>query len=260
MTPRQQLALTLTVAAEQLEGWRPQPRHLSDLAAVLGGTATFGQYLGSYLAEERDTSASTPRPRMFARSRPYLIRGSTVLRNNFGTTDHAVLQRLEFVATAGRMALLLAHPEKAPTDPLAVHQELFADVYPWAGLPRIVEISKGGSHFAPVDTLDTIIAQVQHDAATLTATSTDTPRLSYGLARLYARYNSAHPFREGNGRTGVTLMQLICAHHGHHLDIGRVERADWVRASRESMPFRRGGEPDHRPFLPLLLGIIKAHR
>lgn len=251
--------LELTLGAEALEGWQPLPRHLDSLRALLGGAATFGQYLAPYLAEEK--AAHPPaRTRFLARSRPYLIRGTTVLRNNLGVTDTGALQRLEFVATAGRIALLLAQPGRLPPDPLAVHQELFADVYPWAGQPRIVELRKGGSAFTPVDDLDRELAHLRDHAATITAHHLPRERLAYELARWYARYNSAHPFREGNGRAGVAVMQLVAARHGRHLRVDTVTRADWVRASIEAMPFRRGGDPDHRPVLAVLLGIIEDNR
>jgi cell filamentation protein len=61
-----------------------------------------------------------------------------VLRNNFGVDTQTVLSDLEFVATAGRMVgrhRMLAEGAIGvhDVDVRAIHQHLFADVYPWAG-------------------------------------------------------------------------------------------------------------------------------
>src|SRR3954451_7905801 len=74
----------------------------------------------------------------------------------------------------------------------------------------------------------------------------DSARLAYRLARLYADYNHIHPFREGNGRAGTLLLHTVAALCGRRLDLTGMSREDWYSASRDSMPFRRGGQPNHR--------------
>jgi cell filamentation protein len=80
--------------------------------------------------------------------------------------------------------------------------------------------------------------------------------LAYRLARLYADYNHIHPFREGNGRAGTLLLHAVAALCGRRLDLCAVSREERYAASRDSMPFRRDGRPNHRPFLPLFAGAL----
>ncbi len=249
-------ALAQTIAAERLEGWLPIPEEIDGLTALLNGAVTFGEYLGRRLPE------STPQPhrRVFARRRPYFIPGTSVLRNNFGVQDAAELARLEFVATAGR--ILQAHLRCRDTDlnVRSLHQHVFGDVYAWAGEPRIVELRKGDSAFGPcariphaVDTLHVEIGRLADEGADI-----DDGTLSYRLARIYADYNQIHPFREGNGRTGTLLLHLLAGRAGRQLVLDDLSRAEWVDASRDSMPFRRDGRADPRPFVAVLRGRLTA--
>jgi hypothetical protein len=56
---------------------------------------------------------------------------------------------------------------------------------------------------------------------------------------------------EGNGRAGTLLLHTVATLGGRRLDLTALSREEWYAASRDSMPFRRDGRPNHRPFLPL---------
>src|SRR5690606_5178584 len=93
------------------------------------------------------------RRRTLRRKRPYLIPGTTILRNNFGTDSAQVLAELEFVATAGRIAqwherLSAGHAGIDDLDVCALHLHVFADVYSWAGRLRVTELRRGDTVFA----------------------------------------------------------------------------------------------------------------
>ena len=90
-----------TVAAQRLEGWRPTDHHLATLVELLSGERTFADYLAEHCALY---PPPVPRRRTLRRKRPYLIPGTTILLNSFGTDSPQVLAELEFVATAGRTA------------------------------------------------------------------------------------------------------------------------------------------------------------
>ena len=243
-------ALAQTIAAERLEGWRPEPGQLRALAALAAGAVTVGDYLAPELA-------ALPRPRrtpMLARSRPYLIRGTPVLRNSFGVTDAAALARLEFVATAARILAVHLDPGPAAVDVRALHRRVFGDVYPWAGEPRIVNLGRGTTTFGSWRLIPERLVDLGADVADLAAVAggLDDGELSFRLARIYADYNQIHPFRDGNGRTGTLALHLLAAAGGRRLDLSGLSRADWVAASRDAMPFRRDGRADPRPFIAVL--------
>jgi cell filamentation protein, protein adenylyltransferase len=269
-TAREQLpealrrAVDQTVAAERLEGWCPTGAHLDALAALLCGEMCFDDYLAGAAARHLPDTTPSRRDhwRALRRRQPYLIPGTTLLRNNFGVTHRQALAELEFVATAGRIALW--HRRSAhgglvgqDVDFRAVHRHVFADVYPWAGDYRVTELRRGDAVFAKHHAVPGAMAVIEQSARTLAVSAErfDAAALGYQLARLYAEYNQIHPFREGNGRTGTLLLHTVAALCGHRLDLTGVTRDEWYSASRDSMPFRRGsgaGGVNPRPFVPLL--------
>lgn len=268
MDPRERLSPDLrhgidqTVAAQRLEGWRPTDHHLGSLVELLSGQRPFADYLAEHRALH-----PPPKPvrRTFRRRRPYLIPGTTVLRNNFGTDSADVLAALEFVATAGRTAQW--HQRLAAGDVTvddlgvcALHQHVFADVYTWAGSIRITELRRGDTVFARQADLAEAVAVLDDRARSLPAELAGAPtaRLAYEFARWYADYNHVHPFREGNGRTGTLVLHTLAQLCGHRLDLTTVSRSEWYAASADSMPFRRGGGANHRPFLPVFLRALSA--
>jgi cell filamentation protein len=258
-------AIDQTIAAERLEGWCPTEEHVEALVRFLSDEVPFGEYLAAYRV--RYPSNGHPPGREYRhilrRSRPYVIPGTTVLRNNFGVDDQAVLSDLEFVATAGRMAawhLRLADGSVGVdgVNVRAIHRHVFADVYSWAGKYRVTELRRGDSVFAWQSSIGRLMALLEESARALAANGAglDPAGLAYRLARLYADYNHVHPFREGNGRAGTLLLHTVAALCGRRLDLSAVARDEWYAASRDSMPFRRDGRPHHRPFLPLLAGAL----
>ncbi len=138
-------------------------------------------------------------------------------------------------------------------DVRAIHRQLFADVYGWAGDFRVTELRLGDDVFARRASVQRRAALVEGTARALVA---DDPAnhddaLASQLARLYADYNYVHPFREGNGRTGTLMLHIVTTLRGRRLDLGTISRTEWYTASHDSMPLRRGGTVDHEPFVPL---------
>lgn len=249
-------ALTQTVAAERLEGWQPTPEQIESLTALLTGAQTYGEYLGPHLP----APAPPPRRRVFTRRRPYFIPGTSVLRNSFGVQDAVALAQLEFVATAGRILQVHLRNQDTDLDVRSLHQHVFGDVYAWAGEPRIVELRKGDSSFGSCARIPDALAVLQREVGGLAdeGHQIDDGALSYRLARIYADYNQIHPFREGNGRTGTLLLHLLAGRAGRRLHLDGMSRSEWIAASRDSMPFRRDGRADPRPFVAVLRGRLRA--
>jgi cell filamentation protein len=268
MHPREELSPALrhgmdqTVAAQRLEGWRPTDRHLDALTELLSGQRTFADYL----AEHRGLfPPPAPRRRTLRRKRPYLIPGTTTLRNSFGIESAEGLAQLEFVATAGRTAQWhqrLAADDAAldDLDVRALHEHVFADVYSWAGHLRVTELRRGESVFAWQADLAEAVAELDARARAIPAEvrAGDTARLAFEFARWYADFNQVHPFREGNGRTGTLLLHTLAAVCEHRLDLTDVSRSQWYAASADSMPYRRGEAANHRPFLPVFLHALSV--
>jgi cell filamentation protein len=257
----QRHAVEQAIAAERLEGWRPTDEHTADLARLAQRQLGFGEYLAAYRG--RYPAAVEPpvdSRRIFRRTKPYLIPGTDLLRNNFGAADAAMLADLEFIATAGRLVewhlWLIDGAAADALDLRRIHQHVFADVYTWAGQYRVTELRRGDTTFASQSGVAGGARRVEAAALALAGADLDTAGLAYELSRLYADYNQIHPFREGNGRAGTLLLHTVAALCGHRLDLSGVRRHDWYAASRDSAPFRRDGQANHRPFLPLLLPAL----
>jgi cell filamentation protein len=257
----QRHAVEQTIAAERLEGWRPTDEHITDLSRLARHQLTFGDYLAAYRARHPPAvEPSFALGRIFRRAKPYLIPGTNLLRNNFGAADAEMLADLEFVATAGRLVewhLWLADGAGVEAlDLRRIHQHVFADVYSWAGQYRVTELRRGDTTFASQTGVADGAGRIEDGARALAGADLDAPALAYELSRLYADYNQIHPFREGNGRAGTLLLHTLAALCGFRLDLSGVTRSDWYAASRDSAPFRRDGQANHRPFLPLFGPVL----
>ncbi|MFT4086720.1 MAG: Fic family protein [Gordonia sp. (in: high G+C Gram-positive bacteria)] len=240
------------VAAQRLEGWEPAPEDLAALTSLADQQWSMTDYLGYCRRRHRDDDGGGPASAsMFARRQPYLIRGTDVLENSLGLRTARVLASAEHAISAGRTVQLLQRPPSTVT-PRDVHRQLFADVYAWAGEPRVTGISKGGTAFAAVHEVHDGLLRVQRDIdeAWACATGYDDAALTYRLARIYVDLNAVHPFREGNGRTGTTVLQLIAGRSDRRLALDRVSRREWVDASRASLA--GGPLPDPEPVRTLL--------
>ena len=252
-----------TIAAEDLEGWEPTADHIDALVALVNDDVTFGDYLAEYRTRYPPQPTRRTARRTYRRRRPYLIPGTTLLCNNFGADTHAMLADIEFVSTAGRIAGW--HRRLADRDVSAddldirvLHQQLFADVYAWAGNYRVTELRLGDDVFARRSSVEPMMDRLEESARAVVADYSDRTAevLAAEFARLYADYNYIHPFREGNGRTGTTMLHIVAALCGRRLDLSAFSREEWYAASRDSMPSRRDGRADHRPFLPLFIRAL----
>ena len=102
-------AVAQTLAAERLEGWEPTDEHVAALNALIHDEVSFADYFAAFRGRHPPPQRPRRRPGL-RRATPYLIPGTTLLRNHFGATSAEMLAELEFVATAGRMARLLCTP------------------------------------------------------------------------------------------------------------------------------------------------------
>jgi cell filamentation protein, protein adenylyltransferase len=252
-----------TIAAEALEGWRPTAEQVDALVALVNGDVTFADYLAAYQSRYPAKPTGETDRRTRRRSPPYLIPGTTVLRNNFGADTHETLTDLEFVATAGRIAgwhrrLADGDVGADDLDVRAIHRQLFADVYGWAGDFRVTDLRLGDDVFARRASVQRRAARVEGTARALVvddAANRD-DALPAQLARLYAEYNYVHPFREGNGRTGTMMLHIVTTLRGRRLDLGTISREEWYTASHDSMPLRSGGTARHLPFVGLFVRAL----
>ncbi|HEX7429959.1 MAG TPA: hypothetical protein VF328_24355 [Mycobacterium sp.] len=184
-----------TIAAEALEGWHPTADHVDALVALVDDDVTFGDYLAQYRTRYPPEPTRQTTTRMLHRRRTYLIPGTTLLRNNFGADSHGMLADLEFVSTAGRIAgwhRRLADGDVGADDLnfRAIHQELFSDVYAWAGNYRVTELRRGEDVFAWQSSLHRMTARIEEATRAVVAGYSEraADALADQFARLYAEF------------------------------------------------------------------------
>ncbi|EYT64729.1 cell filamentation protein Fic [Dietzia sp. UCD-THP] len=249
-------ATSAMLAISALEGWRPEED--DDEILDLVDSAAPGRLIRLHVRNAFPPEATRrPRPRILARRTPYLIRGTSVLENSLGLTSARALGRAEALLAVAAGARLLRDPAHAPRTVSGVHAALFCDVYPWAGLPRIVGLSKQGSAFAPTARVAMMTAPLENPAdlvadalSSAPGTASRTTTVAIALANWYARFNYVHPFREGNGRAAAVAALLAARAHGVDLDFTRTDRGSWVQAAVSSMPVppRRSVDPTAHRF------------
>ena len=197
-----------------------------------------------------------PRRSLLYRHRPYLVPGSrTLLRNSLGIYDAKELSAFEDVLVACAGTRLLSADEIPQLDACGIHTLLFAEVYPWAWLTRIVELSKAGTSFVPSGQVCARLSSLRSPCAAVTGPR-DTETVARELARWYADFNAIHPFREGNGRTGAMCVTLAARSVGMDLDFSRVRHRQWYEAARLSLVEGPKGNVDPEPVADILSSII----
>lgn len=154
-----------------------------------------------------------------------------VLENVLGITDPVELARTEERLSKKRARELFetgALDALAPgsvTALRAIHRALFCDLYAFAGAIRTVDLAKGHFRFASVLYLDAALASIER-----------MPQGTFDeIVEKYVEMNVAHPFREGNGRSGrIWLDGMLKATLGQVVDWSRVDREDYLLAMERS--------------------------
>ena len=153
------------------------------------------------------------------------------LENKLGITDSAVLAREEERISKKKAVWLF---ESGTLDALPVgtfaalqeiHRHLFADLYPFAGKIRTVNLAKGNFRFAPLLYLEAALDSIDR-----------MPQFTFDqIVEKYVEMNVAHPFREGNGRsTRIWLDLMLKRGIGQVVDWSRVGKEDYLLAMERS--------------------------
>ena len=153
------------------------------------------------------------------------------LENKLGLTSSADLAREEERISKKKAAELFENGildtlKAGSFDTLkTIHQYLFGDIYDFAGKVRTVNIAKGSFRFAPVMYLDAALANIDK-----------MPQSTFDeIVEKYVEMNIAHPFREGNGRSGRIWLDLIFkVELGKVVDWSKVDKKDYLLAMERS--------------------------
>ena len=167
---------------------------------------------------------------------PHFDSANGVLRNLRGLTDPRQLDRFEGRQAFKALIDLTINPVFGNFDQVhlqAIHQRIFAQVYPWAGELRRVNIARKGSYpFALVQflqrNLDKLFSQLASEGHLKgLGVRSFVDRAAFYLGEL----NTLHPFREGNGRTQREFIRELALEAGYKLNWSLVTQKQMYEAS-----------------------------
>ncbi|MBR4021596.1 MAG: Fic family protein [Ruminococcus sp.] len=153
------------------------------------------------------------------------------LENKLGITDSAELAREEEriskkkaveLFESGYLDTLQAGTFKALSE---IHRILLEDIYDFAGKIRDVNIAKSNFRFAPVMYLEAALLHIEQ-----------MPQSTFDeIIEKYVEMNVAHPFREGNGRSGRIWLDLMLKKEFRKvIDWSSVDKDDYLLAMQRS--------------------------
>ena len=167
-------------------------------------------------------------------SDPYVYEGTDTLRNNAGIRDPEALTEREQIVSFQALRQMLKEPVLGNFDQAhfaAIHKRLFAEVYPWAGETRTIELwkpeivlqGKSVAYTPPAgieQQMRTALASLVQEQPGNLKESRPAMRLAQNMATLF----QAHPFREGNTCTLLAFMEQYARHHQQPLDQALINR------------------------------------
>jgi len=115
----------------------------------------------------------------------------------------------------------------------AIHQQLFQDIFDWAGEIRDVDISKGETqfcHFEYIENEGNDLMQQMEDEHYLVGLSRT--EFVQRLAHFYCEINVLHPFFVGSGRAQRVFFEQLAIHAGYVLDWKDVAPQAWQEANQ----------------------------
>ncbi|GGI15205.1 hypothetical protein GCM10007377_14740 [Galliscardovia ingluviei] len=170
---------------------------------------------------------------------PYLIQGTTVLRNLAGIIDSAEFDAFESTSARLRMIEFFdSNPQVEPTlrGVRAIHYQLFQDVYDWAGQLRTINMGKGESLFLPLEFFSN---GIEYFERTLKEDhylqGLNRVQFIERLAMNFDNLNVLHPFREGNGRTQRLFWSVIARDAGWDIQWPQISAQENIDASVQAL-------------------------
>ncbi len=129
-----------------------------------------------------------------------------------------------------------------------LHRLIFGKLFTWAGRPRTVGISKGGTLFCPPQNIEGMMRSLFAGLERERWLTGPEPEEFLGRAAYYVcELNVVHPFREGNGRAIRFYLDVLSAR-------ARGDIFDWTLAAEEEYlrACVAGFAEDYGPMLAVL--------
>ncbi len=152
---------------------------------------------------------------------------TTVLINKLGIKDQKMLNVAEIRIVISMTAKIENEISFENVDfdfYKSLHNQLFSDLYEWAGKIRNINISKKGTVFCKSDDIERIgILKFQRLEKLNFLKNLNKEDFVEELTELYNDLNMLHPFREGNGRTLRLFVTLLVRNAGYNISFAECD-------------------------------------
>ena len=166
----------------------------------------------------------------------YCYMGTSILKNKLNIRDELILEQAELELSSASSSLI---EYKEPPYNLCylqtIHEQLFSDLYEWAGQLRQIDISKGDTRFCTFSRIEIETNKLLNSLQQQNYfQGLELQYLIGELANLYCELNVIHPFREGNGRAQRIFFEHLIAYCGYGIDWSKINsKEQWVQANIE---------------------------
>lgn len=167
-----------------------------------------------------------------------------VLANKLGITKQADIDEAELVLLQKLYESVLGDhlpPGRISINHLKTwHRRWLGNVYPWAGLARTVNMSKGGFPFAPAAQVPRLMADFDrlYLHRYTPCMGFDLVELTEAIAVTHVEFILMHPFREGNGRISRLLADVMAVQAGHgplDYDLWESNKQQYITAIQQGL-------------------------
>lgn len=156
--------------------------------------------------------------------------GGKVLKNKLGIRKKREMEEAEGIALGKTQRHFYKLFSEDPSPPITeslireVHRHWLKRIYTWAGNYRHVNLSKEEITFPPAFLQDgspnipRLMEEFEKDILTRYATlrkGDDLAKVAEGIAIVHGEFEMIHPFREGNGRVGRLIADLMALRAGY---------------------------------------------
>ena len=163
---------------------------------------------------------------------PLCYPGSQVLINRADLRDQDDLDQFEQLMFLSRSEEPLQEGDLNYEHYKKVHHHFFQDVYDWAGHPQEIRTGKGGNWFCYPEYIDPEMRKLFAQLASEDHLTNilDPDGFANRAAHYIAEINAIHPFREGNGRCQLTLLNLLLKVSGFEMHGDQIDPDIFMQA------------------------------
>lgn len=215
------------------EGIEPEDFDEKLFVDILQGDVNADDAIADYVNKLGLVRCDVPSDKIFAK-----YPGTRCIANYYGIKDKTLLDEVDRMISAMRMAQILEHPmEKSLSLDyfVSLHKHMFGDLYPSAGVFRTKSAAKR-TEFVPPEMIERMLVELMDKLEAtdwlkkLDEDDTDWDFLNE-LAYFMGELEAIHPFVDGNGRVTRFFISFIARRAGYYISWGAADPDQLLEAS-----------------------------